>query len=319
MQRAQWTIFFLLPGVLGTLFVSGVFLKNRNQDLRGEVAGAAVARAAPKTQSLLPPERLYAPFGDRSLQDVFQKSGITVYPEDRVTVIPPLEYGVGGEVIIERATPVVVRDATLETLYRTWQKNVQGLLQEQRIALGLLDAIDPSLETALTPNMQVAITRVEETELSITEKIPFKTVEKEDPALDRGKTRIEKEGVTGEKTLTYKLRRENGVEVSRTLLKTEVNKEAQDKVVIKGTKTVVLGEGIATWYSTAGLVAAHNTLPRGKMVLVRNLSNNKTVVVQIVGGGIQGRAIIDLSPEAFKAISTAGLGAGVLNVRIEEQ
>jgi hypothetical protein len=315
-SRIPRFVLFLIPAALAA---SITFLGVREQkSSTGQVAGVSTGPAQQASASLLPVEVQHVPFGERSLDRYFVTAGVMVYPEDKVRSIPPLEFGMGGEVIIERATPVKVFDANVEHLYRTWQVTLAALLQEKQVSLGEMDAIEPALETSLTPNLEARITRVEETELKLIESIAYETVEKEDPGLERGKTRVEQEGALGQKELTYKVRRENGKEVKRTLTTTNVTRQPQKKVVAKGTKTVILGEGIATWYGAPALVAAHNTLPRGKKVLVRNLSNGKTVVVTIVGGGIKGRAIIDLSPDAFAAISSGGLGAGILNVRLEE-
>ena len=309
-------VLFLTPAALAA---SVTFFGVREHAVStSHIAGVSTGPAQQSSASLLPVEVQHVPFGERSLDAYFSTAGVAVYPEDKVRTIPPLAFGMGAEVTIERATPVKVFDANVEHLYRTWQVTLAGLLQEKLVSLGALDAIDPALETRLTPNLEARLTRVEETELKITEPIAYETIEKEDPDLERGKTRVEQEGAAGQKEMTYKVRREDGTEVKRTLVATNVTRQPQKKVVANGTKTVVLGEGIATWYGAPALVAAHNTLPRGKKVLVRNLSNGKTVVVTIAGGGIKGRAMIDLSPDAFSAISSGGLGAGILSVRLEE-
>jgi rare lipoprotein A len=61
-------------------------------------------------------------------------------------------------------------------------------------------------------------------------------------------------------------------------------------------------------FSCQELVAAHRTLPFGKRVSVRNLSNGKAVTVTIVDRGpfIKGR-IIDLSAGAASKIGSADL------------
>jgi rare lipoprotein A len=62
------------------------------------------------------------------------------------------------------------------------------------------------------------------------------------------------------------------------------------------------------------LVAAHRTLPFGKRVVVRNLSNGRSVTVTIVDRGpfIKGR-IIDLSEGAANLIGSADLMRVELN------
>lgn len=63
-------------------------------------------------------------------------------------------------------------------------------------------------------------------------------------------------------------------------------------------------------------VAAHKTLPFGTLVRVTNLSNLKTVTVEIIDRGPYGEGrIIDLSYSAFEAIEWPG--AGIAQVEIE--
>lgn len=69
-------------------------------------------------------------------------------------------------------------------------------------------------------------------------------------------------------------------------------------------------------YDMHGLSAAHKTYPMNTMVKVRNLNNNKTVVVRINDRGpfVSGR-IIDLSKTAAKGIDL--IAAGTAPVEIE--
>lgn len=91
-------------------------------------------------------------------------------------------------------------------------------------------------------------------------------------------------------------------------------------------------EGIASWYgpgfhgrrtasgkrfNTNHLTAAHRTLPFGTKVLVTNLSNDKTVEVEINdrGPAKKTKRLIDLSKAAAKKLGFAS--AGVTKVRVE--
>lgn len=91
-------------------------------------------------------------------------------------------------------------------------------------------------------------------------------------------------------------------------------------------------EGMASWYgpgfhghktasgkkfNTNKLTAAHPTLPFGTIVLVTNLSNDKTVEVEINDRGPAKKThrVIDLSKAAAKKLGFAG--AGVTKVKLE--
>jgi rare lipoprotein A len=93
-----------------------------------------------------------------------------------------------------------------------------------------------------------------------------------------------------------------------------------------------VAEGVASWYgpgfhgrktasgkrfNTNKLTAAHRTLPFGTKVLVTNLSNEKTVEVEINdrGPAKKTKRLIDLSKAAAKKLGFAS--AGVTQVRVE--
>lgn len=92
-------------------------------------------------------------------------------------------------------------------------------------------------------------------------------------------------------------------------------------------RPVLTQEGIASWYRDwrtasgeryrrSSLTAAHRTLPFGTIVKVRNLDNQKEVVVRINDRGpfVRGR-IIDLSEAAARRIDL--VNTGVANVEIQ--
>lgn len=271
-----------------------------------------------------------------NLDPMLKSLNTTVYPEDRVTTFPNPSWGLGSKIIIKRASVVSVKDGNDEKTYRTWKINIKDFLSEQNIIVGDKDIVEPNLDTQLlalnqdrnvvarngreqTTNTlgQINITRVAETEITESESISYKIINKKDSNLEKGLTRIDQQGTNGKKELTYQVRRENGKEVSRVLIKTEVVKEPADKIVVEGTKVVVYGTGTATWYNLiGGMTAASNTLPYGAMVHVVNTSNGKSVDVKIIDHGIQGSAIIDLSDEAF--VHLAPLGRGTIQVRLEK-
>lgn len=68
-------------------------------------------------------------------------------------------------------------------------------------------------------------------------------------------------------------------------------------------------------YSSAGLTAAHRTLPLGAEIRVTNLDNGRSVQVRVNDRGphVPGR-IVDLSS---RAAATLGIRAGVARVRLE--
>lgn len=248
-----------------------------------------------------------------NLADMTSDLGIRIYNEDKVQIFPDPSLHLGSQITIQRALPVIVDDGGKISVNRTWDTQIKDFLDEQKIILGDQDRIDPDLTTWLRSDLKITITRVAETELKEEEIVSYKTVNKDDPNMDKGQTRVEQAGKNGTKVKIYLVRRENGVEVSRQLIKEEITQEPQNKIVYVGTRVVVLGRGMATWYDLiSGMTAAHNTLPRYSYVRVTAVNSGRSIVVKIVDRGIQGDVIIDLSADAFEQL--APLGAGVIPV-----
>lgn len=310
--RTHLGLFTLLAGAISAGIILGMY------------AAADAAPVAGPADALVrmsdirhPVERYIVPPFLHDLTAVSQSLNLMITPEDRVTMRPDLAYGLGGELYVERALSVRVLDAGRETTYRTWQNTVGELLGEQRIEVGDRDRVDPPLNNQLTTDQLITVTRVAVVEVTKHESISFARKTIEDPNRPRGEEQVTQRGKNGTKALVYSVTRENGIEVSRKLVRTEVTEEATPEILSIGTRVITLGQGKATWYDPpwSGMTAAHNTLPKGTMVDVVSVATGKRVTVKINDRGIQGSAVIDLSVEAFEAL--APLGAGVIQVRLE--
>lgn len=118
------------------------------------------------------------------------------------------------------------------------------MLVKEGINLNDLDKVEPSLETELSKDLKIKITRVEEKTIVEKEPIDFETVVKEDDNLESGVKKTTQEGSAGEKEITMKLVMEDGKEVSREVVESKVVKEPVDEVVVKGTmEKLVLSRG----------------------------------------------------------------------------
>lgn len=252
---------------------------------------------------------------------ITQDLGMAPFPEDKFKSFPDIKMNIGSKITLYRAPVINIKDGKRSKEVRSWKKNIKDLFSEQKVEIGKDDKVNFSLDTAVENNMEIVITRVAITTVVEPEAIKFITVKKSNPNIEKGNNKTLQAGKNGTKNKYYLVRREDGDEVSRKLQKIEVAETPTDEIVEIGTKVVVYGTGKATWYvKTGDMIAAHNSLPKGTKVNVINVSNGKSVVVTIKGGGIyhDDNVIIDLSTAAFQALG-AGLGTGKLgNVRIEK-
>ncbi|QQG49896.1 MAG: G5 domain-containing protein [Candidatus Berkelbacteria bacterium] len=186
------------------------------------------------------PEEIFsANSSARNLAQAFAQAGVAYYPEDKVVAFPDPELGLGTVITVNRAMPVSLQDGKRQDLLRTWQDTVGALLKEKNIELGSDDLIAPNLETKLSPNTKITITRVAITNVTEKDAIAFKIFKKDDATLNKGTTKVSRAGVKGQKALHYQVRREDGVEVSRVLTSTEIVKQPEDELQLVGTKPVI--------------------------------------------------------------------------------
>lgn len=181
-----------------------------------------------------PTEVYYGSPQDKTLDQMLLNLDLIVYQGDKISVFPSPLLGLGSRIQIQRALPVEVTDAKKITIYRTWSKTVGDLLTEQNISLIDKDTVDPSLETPLSPDLKIKITRVAEFDTTLTETIPFKVIKKNDVNLEKGQTRVETAGVNGQREVTYHVRRVDGEEISRKVISSKVIKEPQNQILIVG-------------------------------------------------------------------------------------
>lgn len=163
------------------------------------------------------------------------------YKEDKFTAFPDIKMGIGSKITIYRAPEYFIVDGKKKIQRRSWVTTVGDLLREANISLGDDDKINFAESTELELGMNINIIRVAITNIKNTEPIDFKIVKKEDKTLDKGKTKVQQKGQVGTRTLTYRLVREDGVEISRKLINNEISVAPVDEIQIIGTKPVITG------------------------------------------------------------------------------
>jgi resuscitation-promoting factor RpfB len=114
---------------------------------------------------------------------------------------------------------------------------VQTAMQKAGVTLSNLDRVDPPSFTPLTANSSIKVTRVVETFEIQDNVIPFSRQTVRNESLPEGQTLMIQPGVNGDQQITYRKVTEDGVEVSRSPIKTVVIKEAMPEIVMVGVQT----------------------------------------------------------------------------------
>lgn len=269
---------------------------------------------------LLAPQEIYyaTPF-DLSVGDVAKNMRDQLAPQDIVSTFPDLKMGLGGVVKVWRAPSYSIHDGDKVSSIKSWSLSISEILEDGGIEVGEQDQVDPGLDQKVSTASEINIIRVKETEQKETEIIPYKTIEKDDATLERGITKVCQKGQNGKREKVYLVRRENGEEVSRSLISNTITEEPQNKIILNGTKIVVLSSesGEASW--TWGVTASRK-YGRGTLIRVTNLTNGKSVETRVSGYGpmsFTGR-ILDLNIDLWNQISSGGAGSGTMQVKVEE-
>jgi len=206
---------------------------------------------------------------------------------------------------------------------------VGALLSAMGIEPDADDRVVPPPSTPLQSGMSVRYDRVEVTDIRQLHVTPFRVHTGYTSTMTPGTSFLLQAGVPGFVDRVVRVTIINGRVASKDVLSRAVYVRPQTEErlsapfsMYEGTLTepgtgATREQGKATWYDPpwTGFTAAHPWLPFGTHVRVTDLSTGRSVTVVIDDRGpfAPGR-VIDLSPEAFSALSP--LGHGVLHVAL---
>lgn len=253
--------------------------------------------------------------------DVISHLPEPVYPEDKVSFIVDPSWGLGGIVHVQRALPVTINYGRRHFEVKTWANTVEEVLAEKDLELGDLDKSNYKNADALKIGMAINITPVSKVNVTHKEVIKYEMIDKDDPNMYRRETKVAEEGENGERSKEYEITREDGIEVSRKLIKDEVTKKPKSKVVLHGTKIKIgkTASGKATYYDLCCKKVASNQFKKGTVLRLTNRNNGKQIEVTVDDTGAFGSEIVvDLHPSYFQQLGGT-LGQGVMqNILAEE-
>lgn len=171
-----------------------------------------------------------------TVQEALDEAGVLLVENDYINHSPQayLTDGMKISVVHRMAVTLVADGKTKDCL--TQAHTVQELLEEQRIALGELDRITPKISAVLKDGAKVVVKRVEIREVVETEPIAFETNITYSGNMLVGTSQITREGVNGEKRVTYQVTYVDGKEESRKAVREEILKEAVAQEVVQGSK-----------------------------------------------------------------------------------
>jgi murein DD-endopeptidase MepM/ murein hydrolase activator NlpD len=130
-------------------------------------------------------------------------------------------------------TYLVARGDSLSSIARKQNMSLTDLKKANpQITSNVIRPGDQLNLVVMVPLVNVSVVE----ELTVHEKIPFTTQYTSDSSMYTNQTRVVQAGAQGERLVTYQLTRENGREIDRRILQSDILKEPVAQVVARGTK-----------------------------------------------------------------------------------
>lgn len=162
---------------------------------------------------------------------------------------------------------------------------VKQALSSLSITLNSLDRIEPGLDTEVQPNSTIKVVRGTES-FSVEEKtLAFESQTIKNESLPAGQKVLIQAGVNGIQDITYRILSEDGIEVSRTVTKTETVQSPKPEIIMLGVQSSLKSTNIS------GLLAYISS--SSAWVMDANTGNRRSVVSS---GDLDGR-IFAISPD----------------------
>jgi hypothetical protein len=154
---------------------------------------------------------------------------------------------------IKRATPFNFDFYGKKTISYTQAKTVGEMLAEKHIKMSANDVIVPNKDTKISRGMNVRLYRNGTQTVTVDEDIQFETEQIKDVNRDKGYKEIQTKGVNGKRTVTYEINVQNGVEVSRREINSNIIQQPVKQVEVVGTKVSLPAGSHEDWMAAAGL------------------------------------------------------------------
>jgi hypothetical protein len=192
----------------------------------------------------------------------------------------------------EDITITIQADGITHEVNITAGGTVSQALQAAGLTTGNLDKVEPPFYTVLKNGDQITLIRVVETFDTQQQVIPFERQIVRNETLPDGETRLMQAGVNGLEEVTYRSVLEDGVEISRSIVKATILKEALPEIVMVGAQAS---------YAPLNIPGTLAYLSGGNAWVMEGSTANRRVVVST--GDLDGR-IFTLSPNGEYLIFT---------------
>lgn len=181
-----------------------------------------------------------------TIEDFFLDEKLTFSVHDEVSHETDNLIKDGLHIKVATAYQVIINDGGKEKKVWTTGGTVKDLLQTNNITYKKVDKVKPAIKEDVTKETTIMIVHVEKTTETSVEKVAFETEKQKDSSLAKGEKQVISQGQEGTVIKKYEVTLENGEEVNRELVNTEIEEESKKHVVAIGTKEVKQSVAVAT-------------------------------------------------------------------------
>lgn len=176
----------------------------------------------------------------KSVEEVLQDQGYPVSEEYTISVDPDKKVKDVDTIKVKKNAMGQIKVDGKSIDYKSAAETVGDLLGDNNIQYDDDDIVTPAPATALTTDISnVTIARIEVKEEAGEKDIPFESEEKENAELEEGTRNVVTQGVVGKADFVDKVTYQDGVEVKRENVSTNMKVEPVKEVVEIGTKKAV--------------------------------------------------------------------------------
>ena len=192
----------------------------------------------------------------RTGKQIVKQAGIAVRDEDILTLSQsnsPMRDSAAEVLSIKRAVPFNFDFYGKKATSYTQAQTIGEMLAEKHIKMSANDVIVPNKDIKIARGMNVRLYRNGMQTVTVDEDIQFETEQIKDVNRDKGYKEIQTKGVNGKRTVTYEINVQNGVEVSRREINSNIVQQPVKQVEVVGTKVSLPAGSHEDWMAAAGL------------------------------------------------------------------
>lgn len=176
---------------------------------------------------------------EKKVRDILELANVKLQKHDEVFPNLDAKIGKDNRITIQKAFQVTLVDGGKEKQVWSTSTTVADFLKRENIQMDEHDRLNRKADGMVKPGSVVEVVRVEKVTDVVEEPTNFAVVTQKDAQLLKGREKVVQEGKKGTVERKFEIVKENGKEVSRTLLSENVIEEPQKKIVSVGTRVMM--------------------------------------------------------------------------------